>query len=52
MGVPLSGPLEKVDIYFSKIDQEIFENETIFFIAEWCYAHKIRIFARNQNSKG
>ena len=28
LGLPLSGPLEKVDIYFSKIDQEIFKIDT------------------------
>ena len=33
LGVPLSSPLENVEIYFSKIDIEIFASDTIFFIA-------------------
>ena len=32
MGVPLSGPCEKVEIYFSKIDLEMFESDTIFLL--------------------
>ena len=32
LGVPLSGPLENVDIYFSKIDIEIFPSDTIFLV--------------------
>ena len=31
-GVPLSGLLEKVVIYFSKIDLQIFESDNIFVL--------------------
>ena len=37
VGVPLSGPLENIDIYFSKIDLNIFAMDTIFCIAETFY---------------
>ena len=46
LGVPLSGPLENVEIYFSKIDREIYASDTIFFIAESFYTNKMRIFAK------
>ena len=32
VGVPLSGPFENVEIYFSKIDRMIFASETIFVL--------------------
>ena len=32
MGVPLSGPLENVEIYFSKIDIKILAIDTIFLL--------------------
>ena len=40
LGVHLSDPLENVKIYFSKIDIETFESDTIFFIAESFYKLK------------
>ena len=34
MSVPLSGPFENIEIYFSKIELKIFESYTFFVIAE------------------
>ena len=46
LGVPLSVPLEKVEIYFSKIAMKIFGGDTIFIIAELFYSNKTRMFAK------
>ena len=49
MGVPLSGPHQNVEIYFSKIDMKNFASDTIillqnrFILTKWGYLHKSRV---------
>ena len=48
LGVPISGPLENVEIYFSKFDQKIFASDTI---AESFYTNKMRNFYKKMELK-
>ena len=49
LGVPLSAPLENVEIYFSKIDLKIFASDTIFILqncfilTKWGFCKKIEL---------